>query len=98
MVFLTFLFVFVTLTVLATMACFRLPRNAALAVAGSLWLLYASYEYLIYIRALCSGECNIRVDLLVIYPVLLNVTLAAAVNVVRTRRVAKICCEGQGQK
>lgn len=98
MVFLTLLFVFVTLTVLATMACFRLPRNAALAIAGSLWLLYAFYEYLIYIRALCSGECNIRVDLLVIYPVLLIVTLAAAVNVVRTRRKTKICCDGHEQK
>ncbi len=39
----------------------------ALAVA---WALYAGYEFLMYRRLLCSGECNIRVDLLLIYPVL----------------------------
>jgi len=33
------------------------------------------------IRVLCSGECNIRVDLLLIYPVLLALTLASLVRV-----------------
>ncbi len=27
---------------------------------SSLWLLYIPYEYLMYRRVLCSGECNIR--------------------------------------
>ncbi|MBC7601308.1 MAG: hypothetical protein H7255_01425 [Ramlibacter sp.] len=31
-----------------------------------------------FARVLCSGECNIRVDLLVIYPVLLGATLWVA--------------------
>ena len=39
-----------------------------------LWSLYAIYEFLMYRRVLCSGECNIRVDLLVIYPALLLAT------------------------
>jgi len=42
----------------------------ALATAV-LWGLYGIYESLIYVRILCSGECNIRVDLLLIYPLLL---------------------------
>ena len=40
-----------------------------------------------YARILCSGECNIRVDLLLIYPILLIVTLAAGVRAVQTRGV-----------
>jgi len=71
------LFVLVMLVMVGSIACFRLSRNAALWVAASLWLLYIPYEYLMYRRVLCSGECNIRVDLLVIYPALLSVTLAA---------------------
>jgi hypothetical protein len=55
-----------------------------------LWLAYAVYEYLMYIRVLCSGECNIRVDLLLIYPALLGSTLwlslAAAIRAIKRRR------------
>jgi len=36
-------------------------------------------------RVLCSGECNIRVDLLVISPVLWILTIAAIVQFIRTR-------------
>ena len=39
------------------------------------WLVYAVYELLMYVRVLCSGECNIRVDLLLIYPALIGATL-----------------------
>ena len=35
-----------------------------------LWLLYGAYESAMRLRVLCSGDCNIRVDLLVIYPLL----------------------------
>lgn len=44
-----------------------------------LWLIYTVYEYGMYLRILCSGECNIRVDLLLIYPVLLFVSLFALI-------------------
>jgi hypothetical protein len=50
------------------------------------WLLYAAYEYGMRRRWLCSGECNIRVDLLLIYPVLLMLSIAALVAVMRGRR------------
>jgi hypothetical protein len=31
------------------------------------------------LRVLCSGECNIRVDLVVIYPVLFVISLVALI-------------------
>ena len=42
------------------------------------------------LRILCSGECNIRVDLLLIYPFLLLVSLAAIFVFLRKRLVPKI--------
>jgi hypothetical protein len=45
----------------------RAKRGLAAAL---LWLLYGMYEYAMHRRWLCSGECNIRVDLLLIYPIL----------------------------
>lgn len=52
----------------------RRPLTGWTAIA---WAGYAVYEYLMYTRVLCSGECNIRVDLLLIYPVLLGMSLLA---------------------
>lgn len=51
--------------------------------AGTGWLLYTPYEYGMLRRWLCTGECNIRVDLLLIYPALLLLSLAAAIAVLR---------------
>jgi len=48
-------------------------------LTGVLWVLYSIYEYLMYIRVLCTGECNIRIDLLGIYPLLLVASLAATI-------------------
>ena len=80
------LILFIILLVLGAIVCFKLPRNVALAVATSLWLLYGVYEYMMQSGMLCSGECNIRVDLLLIYPILFIVTIAALVRVVKTFR------------
>ena len=44
---------------------------------GTLWVLYSIYEYLIYTRVLCTGECNIRIDLLLIYPLLIGLSLVS---------------------
>ena len=41
-----------------------------------LWLAYAGYEALMAARVLCSGDCNIRIDLLLLWPVLMLATLA----------------------
>lgn len=53
-------------------------RFIALAAATA-WLVYLPYEYAMKLRVLCSGECNIRIDLLVLYPALMLVSLAASV-------------------
>ena len=53
-----------------------LTRRGGVAFLAAIWLVYAGYEFLMVKRVLCSGECNIRVDLLLILPVLVFGTLA----------------------
>ena len=69
----------------------RSGRRRGFLVLALLWVTYSGYEYLMYKRVLCSGECNIRVDLLLIYPGLLGSTLwvaiAAAIRWVRRQRM-----------
>ena len=55
-------------------------------LSALLWIGYSGYEYLMYSRVLCSGECNIRIDLLIIYPVLIVLSLLASVLYFRTKR------------
>jgi len=57
-------------------------RSPGAAFAAVIWLLYALYEWLMYLRVLCSGECNIRIDLLVIWPFLLCASLAVPVRII----------------
>ena len=57
----------------------RTRRRTAVAV-GVLWLLYALYETGMQQRWLCSGECNIRIDLLAIYPALLVSLIVAGAS------------------
>jgi hypothetical protein len=61
-------------------------RIPFIAVAAALWLAYGVYEYLMKTRVLCSGECNIRVDLLLILPVLYILTVVAVVKYFRKGR------------
>ncbi|HQR18561.1 MAG TPA: hypothetical protein PK948_09320 [Gemmatimonadales bacterium] len=61
----------------------RRPSNG---IAALCWLLYAGYETAMRLRWLCTGECNIRVDLLLLYPALAAVSLFAAVAFARARR------------
>jgi hypothetical protein len=63
---------------LLILGAYRLTRNGLVLITGVLWILYGIYEYLMQTRVLCSGECNIRVDLLMIYPILLVYTIASA--------------------
>jgi hypothetical protein len=49
---------------------FRTSSSRIVLVAALLWLGYLPYEYAMKLRILCSGECNIRIDLLLIYPAL----------------------------
>lgn len=43
------------------------------------WLAYFPYELAMKLRVLCTGECNIRVDLLLFYPLLLGLSVAALI-------------------
>jgi len=61
-------------------------RKRLLGVTALLWLGYAIYESLMKARVLCSGECNIRVDLLLISPVLWILTIIAVIQFFRRRR------------
>jgi hypothetical protein len=58
-------------------AGFAWTRRALPLAAAIAWALYATLETLNKARITCSGECNIRVDLLVIYPALWIVSIAA---------------------
>jgi hypothetical protein len=64
----------------------RATRRRAVVVSGVLWLLYAVYETGMHERWLCTGECNIRIDLLAIYPALLVALLAAGISLLRGPR------------
>ena len=64
----------------------RWKGSRTAAAVGVLWLLYSVYELGMKQRWLCSGECNIRVDLLLIYPLLVLGSAVAAVSLFRPRR------------
>jgi hypothetical protein len=64
----------------------KITKETPIGVVGLLWGGYAVYEYLMVLRVLCSGECNIRVDLLGILPILLGVTVGAIGKVEARRR------------
>ena len=55
-------------------------------VTAIAWLMYVPYEYGMKLRLLCSGECNIRVDLLLIYTLLAALSLASLVTFALNRR------------
>jgi hypothetical protein len=59
-------------------------RSRVVIGTAAIWGLYAGYEELMRLRILCSGECNIRIDLLVIYPFLLLLSGMALVWIGKT--------------
>jgi hypothetical protein len=72
--------------VAAFAALYARSRATSALAAALAWLGYLPYEYAMKLRWLCSGECNIRVDLLVLYPLLLLVSLIAVWRGMRGRR------------
>ena len=66
------------------LAAYGPSRRRLVLVTGVLWLLYALYELAMKRRILCTGECNIRVDLLLVYPLLALLSLVAAIQALRT--------------
>jgi hypothetical protein len=67
------------------LAAYGATRRRLTAAAGLAWLLYAAYEMAMRLRWLCTGECNIRVDLLLIYPLLAFLSVVAIVSAIRRR-------------
>jgi hypothetical protein len=61
-------------------AAYLFRRRFLLLFGAALWLGYAVYESLMKARVLCSGECNIRIDLLFISPLLWILTIACLVQ------------------
>ena len=55
-------------------AAIRQPRLGVI-VAALVWLAYTAYEVLIANGTLCDANCNIRVDLIVLWPLLWIATL-----------------------
>ena len=55
-------------------------RRWGVVTIGVIWVLYAAYETGMKQRWLCTGECNIRVDLLLIYPILILSSIGAALS------------------
>ncbi|WMY74603.1 hypothetical protein RHD99_01045 [Buttiauxella selenatireducens] len=54
----------------------RLHPKRSSMVAALAWLIYGIYEFTIFFRLTCDDTC-IRVDLLVLYPLLLLISLWA---------------------
>jgi len=54
-------------------------KSRLMLITGISWLAYVPYEYGMKLRLLCSGECNIRVDLLLIYTLLVALSVASLV-------------------
>lgn len=67
-------------------AAYIASRKRFILATALLWVGYAIYESLMKARVLCSGECNIRVDLLLISPILWFCTGAALVTLFRRTR------------
>lgn len=68
-------------------ALWRWSGGKMAAAAALAWTAYGGYEYLMFSRILCTGECNIRIDLLFVYPMLFLTSLLAVVLAIRARAV-----------
>ncbi len=72
-----FVFAAGAVTAYFVVAAIRRPRPAE-TLAVILWAAYAVYEYHIANGTLCDANCNIRVDLVFLWPVLALATYFAA--------------------
>ena len=61
-------------------------RRTVVLAAALAWLAYFPYELGMKLRMLCTGECNIRVDLLLLYPLLAVISVLALVAILRAPR------------
>jgi len=59
--------------------CGYVIRRRRVWVAAGAWALYTLWEFGMDKRILCSGECNIRIDLFLIIPALIILTILGLV-------------------
>ena len=82
---------FAAVSALLMLVIWRWTGQRAWFTLAIFWMLYAGYEFMMFKRVWCTGDCNIRVDLLLIFPLLLGRTFwvasAAAVMWVKRRRL-----------
>ena len=78
-----FLLVGLAMTVFFFLAYVR-SSKPLLLVTAILWLGPAAYES--WVSQSCSGECNIRVDLLIVFPIELVVLIGLSVFAWRSRK------------
>jgi len=64
-------------------------RQRPVLLAGVAWASYFPYDMAMKLRLLCSGECNIRIDLLLFYPLLLLISIIAIVAILRRRDASR---------
>jgi hypothetical protein len=65
------------LPALVLVGLYFMSRRRFVLLVAWLWACYVPYEFGMKLRILCSGECNIRIDLLLIYPALVVLSVAA---------------------
>ena len=88
--------VFIAQPILALAPCavfaagYLYTRYRVVLITALAWLAYFPYERAMKLRVLCSGDCDIRVDLLLLYPILFCLSLYSIVAIARhaIRRVA----------
>lgn len=56
---------------------YRHKRSRWVLAASFLWFAYTLYEFAMRLKLVCDGECNIRVDLLLVYPLLITISAIA---------------------
>ena len=64
-------------------------RRTIVLITSIAWLAYFAYQQAMQLRILCSGECNIRVDLLLLYPALAVLSAVALFAHWKARRASR---------
>ena len=65
---------------------FAWNRRGVTLAAAIAWVLYAVWELLVYARITCRGDCNIRADLILLYPVLWMLSIAGVLGLLMGRK------------